>query len=63
MPTTTADAVRAERRGWPPYRTLWIALMLGWTVSAADRTITGPVVTWMIGHDATIEALAHAESI
>ncbi|GDY32850.1 MFS transporter [Gandjariella thermophila] len=25
-------------------------LLLGWTVSAADRTITGPVVTWMIGH-------------
>src|SRR5690348_6221990 len=46
MSTTTAG-----RRGWPAYRTLWIALMLGWTVSAADRTITGPVVTWMIGHD------------
>src|SRR5919199_2362003 len=51
MSTTTADAARAERGGWPPYRTLWLALMLGWTVSAADRTITGPVVTWMIGHD------------
>jgi MFS family permease len=51
MSSTTADVARAERRGWPPYRTLWLALMLGWTVSAADRTITGPVVTWMIGHD------------
>ncbi|WP_445150443.1 MFS transporter [Baekduia sp. Peel2402] len=30
------------------YRTLWFLLMLGWTVSAADRALTGPVVTWMI---------------
>jgi ACS family D-galactonate transporter-like MFS transporter len=36
------------RRTWPAYRTLWIFLMLGWTVSAADRALTGPVVTWMI---------------
>src|SRR3954454_24248668 len=36
------------RRDWPAYRTMWIFLMLGWTVSAADRALTGPVVTWMI---------------
>ncbi|MDA0179680.1 MFS transporter [Solirubrobacter phytolaccae] len=36
------------RRAWPAYRTLWIFLLLGWTVSAADRALTGPVVTWMI---------------
>jgi ACS family D-galactonate transporter-like MFS transporter len=34
----------------PAYRTLWIWLLLGWTVSAADRALTGPVVTWMIEH-------------
>jgi ACS family D-galactonate transporter-like MFS transporter len=33
---------------WPAYRTIWIFLLLGWTVSAADRALTGPVVTWMI---------------
>src|SRR4051794_16992995 len=38
--------LRAGR--WPAYRTLWIFLLLGWTVSAADRALTGPVVTWMI---------------
>src|SRR3954447_8257565 len=37
--------------GWPAYRTLWVFLLLGWTVSAADRALTGPVVTWMIGND------------
>jgi MFS transporter, ACS family, D-galactonate transporter len=36
---------------WPAYRTLWIWLMLGWTVSAADRALTGPVVTWMIDNN------------
>src|ERR1044071_2868091 len=38
-------------RRWPAYRTLWIFLLLGWTVSAADRALTGPVVTWMIEND------------
>jgi ACS family D-galactonate transporter-like MFS transporter len=40
--------MEATRRQWPAYRTLWLLLMLGWTVSAADRALTGPVVTWMI---------------
>ncbi|WP_369205274.1 MFS transporter [Streptomyces sp. PU-14G] len=31
-----------------PWHTLWFLLLLGWTVSAADRAITGPIVTWMI---------------
>src|SRR6188768_308784 len=33
------------------YRTLWVFLLLGWTVSAADRALTGPVVTWMIDNN------------
>src|SRR5215470_7925796 len=47
------------RAGWPPYRTLWFLLMLGWTVSAADRALTGPVVTWMI--DNKVAFLADAD--
>ncbi|MBB5938701.1 MFS transporter [Streptomyces zagrosensis] len=31
-----------------PWHTLWFVLLLGWTVSAADRAVTGPVVSWMI---------------
>jgi MFS family permease len=46
------------RAGWAPYRTLWFWLLLGWTVSAADRALTGPVVTWMIGNH--VGFLAHA---
>src|SRR3954465_10169509 len=38
-------------RTWPAYRTLWVFLLLGWTVSAADRALTGPVVTWMIDNN------------
>jgi MFS transporter, ACS family, D-galactonate transporter len=30
------------------YRRIWLWLCLGWLVSSMDRTITGPVVTWMI---------------
>ncbi|WAH35716.1 MFS transporter [Alicyclobacillus dauci] len=32
------------------YRTMWLILMMGWMVSAADRSISGPVITWMIQH-------------
>jgi MFS transporter, ACS family, D-galactonate transporter len=51
---------RGEHAGrWPAYRTLWIFLLLGWTVSAADRALTGPVVTWMI--DNKVAFLADAD--
>ncbi|WP_020672917.1 MFS transporter [Amycolatopsis nigrescens] len=36
-----------------PARSWWVLcgwLLLGWTASAADRAVTGPVVTWMIDH-------------
>src|SRR3954452_5285024 len=49
----------AMRRSWPAYRTMWIFLLLGWTVSAADRALTGPVVTWMI--DNNVAFLANAD--
>jgi MFS family permease len=35
-------------RPYPGYRALWVWLLLGWVASGADRTITGPVVTYMI---------------
>src|SRR3954452_11008653 len=47
-------------RSWPAYRTLWIWLLIGWTVSAADRSLTGPVVTWMIQNK--VAFLAHADN-
>ncbi len=31
-----------------PYRRVWLLLFLAWTVAYADRTITGPMVSWMI---------------
>ncbi|MDQ1656536.1 MAG: transporter, family, D-galactonate transporter [Cryptosporangiaceae bacterium] len=34
------------------YRTLWMILLLGWVVSYADRTLTGPVIAWMIDNKA-----------
>jgi ACS family D-galactonate transporter-like MFS transporter len=40
----------AHRDGRPlvPYKALWGVLLLGWVVSYSDRTLTGPVVAWMI---------------
>lgn len=35
---------------WQNYHTIWTALFLGWVVSYIDRSLTGPVVTWMIGN-------------
>jgi ACS family D-galactonate transporter-like MFS transporter len=39
-----------HRAGDPlvPYKALWAVLLLGWVVSYSDRTLTGPVVAWMI---------------
>lgn len=51
MTLTRQGYAGAMRRAWPSYRTLWIFLLLGWTVSAADRALTGPVVTWMIENE------------
>ena len=35
-----------------PYRALWAVLLFGWIVSYADRTLTGPVIAWMIQNKA-----------
>ncbi len=37
-------------KGWKGYQTVWVMLFFGWVVSYADRTLTGPVVTWMINN-------------
>ncbi|MBI0383139.1 MFS transporter, partial [Streptomyces albiflaviniger] len=55
MPEVTAEPTAQGREaphgGWQPYHTLWAMLLGGWLFSYADRTITGPVVTWLIEHD------------
>src|SRR5919112_1389280 len=35
-----------------PYKALWTVLLLGWVVSYANRTLTGPVIAWMIQNKA-----------
>ncbi len=37
-----------NRSPYPGYRWLWMWLLLGWVASGVDRTITGPVVSYMI---------------
>jgi len=35
-----------------PYHVIWLWLFLAWTMCYIDRSITGPVVTWMIQNQA-----------
>jgi MFS transporter, ACS family, D-galactonate transporter len=48
----TAEAKTRPRRLTGAYSTLWVVLLLGWVVSYADRTVTGPVIAWMIENKA-----------
>ncbi|MFT4044828.1 MAG: MFS transporter [Gordonia sp. (in: high G+C Gram-positive bacteria)] len=41
------------------YHALWLFLALGWVVSYADRTVTGPVVSWMIANKTGFIGDAH----
>lgn len=36
---------------WKPYHTTWAWLFIAWMFLYIDRSITGPVVAWMIGSD------------
>ncbi|QJY49974.1 MFS transporter [Pseudonocardia broussonetiae] len=51
---TNEQLLEAHREGHPlvPYKALWGVLLLGWVVSYADRTLTGPVIAWMIQNKA-----------
>lgn len=45
---------------WQPYHTIWTSLFLGWVVSYIDRSLTGPVITWMIANKVSFMAdVAH----
>jgi MFS transporter, ACS family, D-galactonate transporter len=58
--TRAAGTGEADIRPYPGYRALWVWLLLGWVASGADRTITGPVVTYMI--DAKVPIISGAEN-
>jgi ACS family D-galactonate transporter-like MFS transporter len=49
-----AAGTGAPRRSMVPYPMLWTVLLFGWIVSYADRTLTGPVVAWMIEKKAAL---------
>jgi MFS transporter, ACS family, D-galactonate transporter len=52
--TKNEELLAAHRQGRTvvPYKALWAVLLLGWVVSYADRTLTGPVIAWMIQNKA-----------
>ncbi len=45
------------------YRRIWLWLCLGWLVSSMDRTITGPIITWMIQNKVAFMATENPYSI
>src|SRR5690349_22864966 len=51
---TTRDVASADRPVGvlANYKALWALQLFGWIVSYADRTLTGPVVAWMIQNKA-----------
>jgi ACS family D-galactonate transporter-like MFS transporter len=51
MTSATPEPATPDTRTVQPWHVLCGWLLIGWTVSAADRAITGPVVTWMINND------------
>ncbi|PXY32139.1 MFS transporter [Prauserella muralis] len=51
MTRSESTFLPAGRQAGKPYRALWLMLLLGWVVSYADRTLTGPVVSWMIENE------------
>jgi MFS transporter, ACS family, D-galactonate transporter len=55
----------SEATGLPgyDYRRIWLWLCLGWIVSSADRTITEPVVTWMIQNKVAFMATANPYAV
>src|SRR5918997_6882793 len=46
--TVTSTTAAGADRPIVPYKALWAVLLMGWVVSYADRTVTGPVIAWMI---------------
>lgn len=50
-PTHPMQSTQTKTSGWQSYHSVWAVLFLGWVVSYIDRTLTGPVVTWMISND------------
>jgi MFS transporter, ACS family, D-galactonate transporter len=43
--------VEANSESRPAYRSLWVWLLVVWAASAADRTIAGPVFSYIISND------------
>ncbi len=50
--TVATTKVAGAGRPIVPYKALWAVLLMGWVVSYADRTVTGPVIAWMISNKA-----------
>jgi len=46
------------RAKWKGYHSIWLWIFLAWMMLYIDRSITGPVVSWMIANDVAFMAAA-----
>src|ERR671932_1824063 len=46
--------MEASSESRPAYRSLWVWLLVVWAASAADRTIAGPILSYIISRDLPI---------
>lgn len=42
---------KSSNRGWKEHHSVWSLLFIAWSVCYLDRSITGPVVSWIIIND------------
>jgi len=43
-------------KGWKAYHSVWLLLFAAWSFCYLDRTITGPIISWMIANDVAMMA-------
>ncbi len=53
-----AEQKRGEGGRWKPYHIAWLWLFMAWMMLYIDRSITGPVVSWMIDNNVSFLASA-----
>ncbi len=58
LPAVGPEQEHGKSRRWKSYHVAWLWLFMAWMMLYLDRSITGPVVTWMIANDVSFLASA-----
>ncbi len=58
LPANRLEPDLVKRKRSKPYHVVWLWLFMAWMMLYIDRSITGPVVSWMIENDVSFLAAA-----